>query len=93
MRDRGLKFDLIVEGTNLLNRVNFNRVKDDFPAINGIFTLANGATLNLANGPYKVTGFKPRSIADLSAPGAFVPGRGDFLDVPRQVQFALKLSF
>jgi hypothetical protein len=93
MRDRGVRFDLIVEGTNLLNRVNFNRVKDDFPAINGTFTLANGATLNLANGPYKVTGFKPRSIADLSAPGAFVPGRGDFLDVPRQVQFALKVAF
>ena len=94
MRDRGLRLDLIVEGTNLLNRVNFNRVKDDFPAIpTGLFMLANGATLDLAHGPYVVKGFKPTSLAQLSAPGAFIAGRGDFLDVPRQVQFALKLAF
>ena len=93
MRDRGLKLDMIVEGTNLFNRVNFNRVKDDFPAINGVLTLANGATLDLAHGPYKVVGFRPKSVADLSAPGAFIAGRGDFLDVPRQVQFALRIVF
>jgi hypothetical protein len=92
-RDRGLKFDLIVEGTNLLNRNNFNRVRDNFPAVNGTITLGNGQTLNLANGPYRVEGFKPTSVDQMSLPGAFIPGIGNFLDVPRQVQFGLRVVF
>ena len=31
-RDRGMKVELIVEGTNLLNHTNFSSVNDQFPA-------------------------------------------------------------
>jgi hypothetical protein len=47
-RDRGLRLETIVEGTNLLNRTNFSSVNDQFPV---------GDPL-LLTGPFNVTGNK-----------------------------------
>jgi Carboxypeptidase regulatory-like domain len=88
IRDRGLRVDLIVEGINILNRVNFNSVQQNFPTVAGPVTLANGQVVNLLTGPYNLTGFKPTSIGDLSSPLSFQSA-----DLPRQIQFGLKLAF
>jgi hypothetical protein len=64
-RDRGLKFDFLVEGTNLLNHTNFSSVNDQFPV---------GDPL-LATGPFNVTGNKSLSpTTPLGYTSAF-PGR------------------
>jgi hypothetical protein len=89
-----LKVNLIVEGTNILNRVNFNAVNQNFAVPNttgpNAFqeTLANGQTVNLLTGPFNLTGFKPTSLQDLSSPLSYVSA-----DLPRQFQFGLKLLF
>jgi hypothetical protein len=87
-RDRGLKFDLIAEGTNVLNHVNFNKVNQNFPTVAGPVTLANGQIVNLLTGPYNVGGFKPTSIGDLASPLSFQSA-----DSPRQIQFGLRIAF
>jgi hypothetical protein len=99
VRDRGLRIDLIAEGTNILNRVNFNKVWDQFPSpypatgfdpnINPVVTFANGSSVNLLTGPYNLKGFKPTSSSQLAGtPLAFVGA-----DNARQVQFGLRFAF
>ncbi|HKD14841.1 MAG TPA: carboxypeptidase regulatory-like domain-containing protein [Candidatus Angelobacter sp.] len=90
-RDRGVRLNLIVQGTNLLNHVNFNKVNDVFD-LGGLSTavpLPNGQTLNLVTGPYTgLKGVVPTDPSQLSKPLFF--SKADF---PRQVQFGLKLAF
>jgi hypothetical protein len=90
-RERGIRVDFIVEGTNIFNRTNFNAVNDVFDA-NGFtsaVTLANGQTLNLFTGPYTgLHGVKPHSTSDLKTPLSFISA-----DAARQVQFGIKLAF
>lgn len=81
-RDRGVKLDFIVEGTNVLNRANFSAVNDVFPA-DPTFVLPGGGTL--ATGPYHFQGHK---VANPSDPLAFKSAFD-----PRQVQFGLKFIF
>jgi hypothetical protein len=102
-RDRGLRFDLSLEGTNVLNRRNFNKVWDQFdtlnpygaggflgnPTANPVVTFANGTTGNLLTGPYNFKGFVPTSASQLqNVPLAFVG-----TDSPRQVSIGLRFSF
>jgi hypothetical protein len=64
-RERGLKLDAIVEGTNLLNHTNFSSVNDQFPV---------GDPL-LLTGPFNVSGNKSLSpTTPLGFTSAF-PGR------------------
>jgi hypothetical protein len=64
-RERGLKFDALVEGTNLLNHTNFSSVNDQFAAGDPF----------LLTGPFNVTGNKNLSSASpLGFTSAF-PGR------------------
>jgi hypothetical protein len=83
-----LRVDLIVEGINVTNRVNFNSVNQFFPTVPGPVTLANGQVVNLLTGPYNLKGFVPRSIGDLGSPLSFQSA-----DLPRQIQFGLKIVF
>jgi hypothetical protein len=91
-RDRGVKVDLIAEGTNIFNRVNFNRVSDQFdingiPA-SGIVNTARGP-LNLFTGPYTgLKGVVPTSAGQITQPLFYSSA-----DLPRQVQFGLRLAF
>ena len=91
-RDRGVKLNLIVQGTNLFNRTNFNRVNDVFdlngiPA-NGIVQTARGP-VNLLTGPFTgLHGVKPSNVGQLNTPLFFSSA-----DDPRQIQFGLKLAF
>ncbi len=81
-RESGLRFDLIVEGTNLLNHTNFSRVNDIFPADEVSFPF-------LRNGPYNLRGFKSTNIKTVaSTPLAFTEAND-----ARQIQFGLKLVF
>ncbi|MGH9760336.1 MAG: TonB-dependent receptor domain-containing protein, partial [Blastocatellia bacterium] len=86
--ERRLRIDLIVEGTNITNRINFDSVNQNFPTVPGPVTLANGQVVNLLTGPYNLHGFAPRSLGDLASPLAFQTA-----DLPRQIQFGLKLAF
>ncbi|HYL16452.1 MAG TPA: hypothetical protein VEV41_25685, partial [Terriglobales bacterium] len=81
-RDSGLKVDLLVEGTNILNRTNFSAVNDMFPA-DPAYVLPNGKPL--ATGPYNVHGFR---ASDPLQPLAFKSAFD-----PRQLQFGIKLVF
>jgi hypothetical protein len=92
-RDRGVKLETSVTGTNIFNRTNFNRVSDLFdiaggiPA-NGIVQTADGP-LNLLTGPYAgLHGVKPTSPGQVTQP-LFFSGA----DLPRQIQFGLRLAF
>jgi hypothetical protein len=81
-RDRGIRFDLVAEGTNILNHPNFSAVNDQFPA-DPNFALPNGGTLQ--NGPYHINGYKS---SDPTQPLAFKSA----FDA-RHLQFGLKLTF
>jgi hypothetical protein len=91
-RDRGVRLNLIVQAINLLNHVNFNHVNDVFdlngiPA-GGIVQTARGP-LNLITGPFTgLKGVRPTSASQLTNPLFFSQA-----DVPRQVQFGLRLAF
>jgi hypothetical protein len=91
-RERGVAVNAIVQGTNILNRINFNHVNDVFdlngiPA-NGIVNTARGP-LNLLTGPFTgLHGVVPTSINQLNQPLFYSSA-----DVPRQVQFGLKVAF
>jgi hypothetical protein len=91
-RDRGVSVNAIVQGTNILNHVNFNHVNDVFdlngiPA-NGIVNTARGP-LNLLTGPFTgLHGVIPTNSSQLNQPLFFSQA-----DVPRQVQFGLRLAF
>jgi hypothetical protein len=88
-RDRGVRVDLIAVGTNILNRVNFNKVWDQFPAVQSLKISDTGTTLNLASGPFNLKGFKPVSPDQLQGhPLAFIGA-----DNPRRVQFGLRVVF
>ena len=80
-----------MEGTNLLNRVNFNHVNDVFD-INGFSSavpLPNGGTLNLFTGPYTgLHGTVPTNVSQLQQPLFFSSAAA-----PRQIQFGVKLMF
>lgn len=82
-RDRGTRVDVLVEGTNLLNRTNFSAVNDFFPA--DPFPTVGGNTLDLLNGPYNLHGI---SGMDPSQTLAFKSAND-----ARQLQFGLKLIF
>jgi hypothetical protein len=90
-RDRRVKLHVIAEGTNIFNHTNFDKVSDEFD-IAGITTavkLANGQTLNLLNGPYTgLHGVKPKTPFDIQLPLSYAHA-----DLPRQIQFGLKLAF
>jgi hypothetical protein len=94
-RERGVKLNLIATGTNIFNRTNFNKVSDAFD-VNGI-GLVGCATcvqtadgqVNLASGPFKgLHGVKPSNRSQIQTP-LFYSGA----DLPRLIQFGLKLSF
>jgi hypothetical protein len=91
-RDRGFSVNAIVQGTNILNHVNFNHVNDVFdlngiPA-NGIVNTARGP-LNLLTGPFTgLHGVIPTNSGQLNQPLFYSSA-----DVPRQVQFGLKVVF
>jgi hypothetical protein len=64
-REKGLKFDVLAEGTNLLNHTNYSAVNDQF-AVGDPFLLT---------GPFNVTGNKNlSSTSPLGFTSAF-PGR------------------
>ena len=91
-REHNVRLNLIAQAVNILNHVNFNHVNDAFdingiPA-NGIVQTARGP-LNLITGPF--TGLKgviPTSASQLTSPLFFSQA-----DVPRQVQFGLRIAF
>jgi hypothetical protein len=57
-RDRGLRVDVIAEGTNIFNRVNFNKVSDNFPLT--------------YKGPFAgLHGVVPQNIGEVTKPGHF----------------------
>src|SRR5581483_5072908 len=41
-RERDVHLDFTAEGSNIFNRVNFNRVNDQFFTTNGLVTMPNG---------------------------------------------------
>ncbi len=90
-RDRGVKMDFIAEGTNIFNRVNFNKVADEFD-IGGFKSnvqLANGQTLNLFTGPYTgLHGVKPQFLSNVQTPLSYASA-----DRPRNIQFGVRLAF
>jgi hypothetical protein len=89
MRERGVRLDVIADGSNILNRVNFNKVWDAFPAVQSLAIPDTGQTLDLLNGPYNLKGFKPVSKDQLQGhPLAFIGA-----DNPRRVQFGLRVVF
>jgi hypothetical protein len=91
-REHNVRLNLIAQAVNILNHINFNHVNDAFdingiPA-NGIVQTARGP-LNLITGPFTgLKGLKPTSASQLTDPLFFSQA-----DVPRQVQFGLRLAF
>jgi hypothetical protein len=91
-RERGVHLNLIVQAVNILNHVNFNHVNDvfdlsGFPS-NGIVQTARGP-VNLVTGPFTgLSGVKPTSASQLTNPLFFSQA-----DIPRQVQFGLRVAF
>lgn len=90
-RDRGVRMVLSVQGTNIFNRINFDKVSDVFD-INGFSSavkLANGQTLDLFNGPFTgLHGVRPTNINQVQTPLSFAAA-----GTPRQIQFGLRLAF
>jgi hypothetical protein len=89
-RDRGVRVNLSATGTNIFNRVNFDRVSDEFD-INGLTPTVQSAAgpINLTTGPFK--GLKaviPTNPGQITQPGFYSAA-----DLPRQIQFGLKLLF
>jgi hypothetical protein len=90
-RDRGVRLILIAEGTNIFNRVNFNKVSDvfDIKGFSSAVPLANGQTLDLFHGPFTgLHGVVPTNINQVQTPLSYASA-----DSPRQIQFGLKLAF
>jgi len=91
-RDRGVSVHMLVEGTNIFNRVNFNKVNDVFDIggfpTNGIVATAMGP-VNLLTGPYTgLHGVVPTNPLQINQPLFYSSA-----DQPRQIQFGLKLGF
>jgi hypothetical protein len=97
-RDSGLRLEVIAQGADLLNHVNFSAVSNIFPntavldPVNGLTRSAvvptPEGTVDLLNGPYRYRGFVPTSASQLSTPLAFASA-----NPPRQVSLALQFSF
>jgi hypothetical protein len=91
-REHNVHLNLIAQAVNILNHINFNHVNDVFdlngiPA-NGIVQTARGP-INLITGPFTgLKGMKPTSASQLTDPLFFSQA-----DVPRQVQFGLRIAF
>lgn len=83
--ENGRRVDFIAQSQNLLNHVNFAAVQNNFPA-DPNYPLPNGGTL--ANGPYNVSGFVPKSVAQLSQPLAFTTAFP-----ARQISLSLRFAF
>ncbi|HKV03802.1 MAG TPA: carboxypeptidase-like regulatory domain-containing protein [Candidatus Acidoferrales bacterium] len=106
-KERGLKLEVSANISNLLNRVNFLGVNGIFPNVTNAGAaqctalvktgcLPNGGSL-LA-GPYVLHGNKATDVAEKKGTQGFLTLGQDPLafnsaDVPRQAQFALRLSF
>jgi hypothetical protein len=91
-RERGVKVNLSAIGTNLFNRVNFDRVSDEFDidgiGPNGVVQTADGP-VNLITGPFTgLHGVKPTNPSQITQPLFYSAA-----NLPRQLQFALKLVF
>jgi hypothetical protein len=83
--ESGVRLDLVAQAQNVLNRINFAVVNNNFPA-DPSFPLPGGGTLE--NGPYNVRGFVPASVSQLSNPLAFTAAYPS-----RQISFGLKAAF
>jgi hypothetical protein len=82
-RERGVHLDVIVQGTNLTNHTNFNHVNDVFDSP------AGSGPVNLLTGPFTgLHGMVPTNQQQLTQPLFYSSA-----DVPRQIQFGLKLAF
>jgi hypothetical protein len=94
-RERGLKLSLIATGTNIFNRINFNKVSDAFdvhgiglPGCAACVQTADGQ-VNLVTGPFKgLHGVKPSNKSQIQTPLFYSSA-----DLPRLLQFGLKLNF
>ncbi len=89
-RENGLKLDLMVEGANIFNRINFNKVADVFD-INGFTNTVQTARgpLNLLTGPFTgLKGIVPTSQDQITNPLSFAHA-----DLARRIQLGVKLSF
>ncbi len=79
-KEHGVKLNAIVQGTNILNHVNFIKVNDQFPITDPNFLL---------NGPFTgLHGKVPTSANDVTQPLFYSKA-----DQPRQIQFGLKMAF
>jgi hypothetical protein len=97
-RDSGMRLDLIAQAADMLNHTNFSAVNNIFPdtaVVNPVSGLTQSAivptqkgNVDLLNGPYRYTGFVPRSAVDLSSPLSF-----KLADPPRQISCALRFTF
>lgn len=84
-KDRPVGLEFIAQAQNLFNRANFAVVNNNFPA-DPNFPLPSGGTLR--DGPFRVEGFAPSSVAVLSTPLAYTAA-----NPARHVTLALRLSF
>ncbi|HLJ88079.1 MAG TPA: TonB-dependent receptor [Candidatus Angelobacter sp.] len=86
-RDRGIHLDLSATGTNIFNRVNFNKVSDVFD--NGLPLAGTNNLFDPINGPFTgLHGVKPTSASQVTQPLSYSSA-----DTPRQIQFGLKVAF
>lgn len=86
-RDRGVKLETSIAATNIFNRVNFDKVSDVFD--NGLPMAGTNTPFNELTGPYVgLHGVKPTPGSNLAQPLSYSAA-----DLPRQVQFGLKLAF
>ena len=94
----GMRLELIAQASDILNHTNFSAVNNIFPdtaVVNPSTRLTQSAivstgvgNVDLLNGPYRYTGFVPKSAADLSSPLAF-----QLANPPRQISFAVRFVF
>lgn len=97
-RDSGMRLDLIAQATDILNHTNFSFVNNNFPdtaVVNPVTGLTQSTivptgegNVDLLNGPFRHTGYVPRSATDSTAPLAF-----GGTNPPRQISFALRFAF
>jgi hypothetical protein len=85
LRKEARRLEVIAQSENLLNRTNFAVVNSNFPA-DPTYPLPGGGTIGY--GPYRVRGFIPASVSQLSAPLAFTAAYP-----ARQVSLALRATF
>jgi hypothetical protein len=90
--DHDVRVDFTAEGTNIFNRVNFNRVNDQFDVngvpVGGIVQTAMGP-VNLLTGPYTgLHGVKPTSPGQITQPLYYSSA-----DAARQIQFGVRVAF